>query len=550
MPSLDLFKRVATIPGLIVFLTLAIFPCFGFSQPTDGTPSEEEQKLLADVDAIGNSVATLRGLPILEPIQRGVQKREQLRDRIISMLKAEVTPDDIRAEGELLKRLEFIPKSVDYYDLILDMLTSQIAGFYDPAIRKLYVMTGLPEEMQRTTIAHEIFHAIQDQHYKIRDFQRPFDSKRETDLSLARSALLEGDATIVMIDFNLQEGNILPGSSGLSFIDQPVLAPFLYDIPINQLLAMNDLMPTSSVPELGEMNAALEKMPDALQKILLFPYLGGLRFIAHIRALTTKNGAPSWGPINNIYLDPPTSTEQILHPKKYLEKDQPIGVSFNAEPFLTGYTSIYQAVLGEFQTMLYLEAHLPDWAPEGISLLPTSTPSSTNSTHTTKTPIQDGSPENKTTQGNTTETKVPPVTLVEAAAGWGGDQVQILKNGDHTILIQLSTWDTIKDAKEYNESIHELLKRRKGTTTADEKKGNGSLYVISKTDETALVERWGDMVLFIDGLKSSTPYETICKVRDGIWATHKRISFERLKKEAEKVYVAPVDTPSTHPTAS
>ena len=73
----------------------------------------------------------------------------------------------------MLKRLGLLPADVDYEKLLLDLLMEQVAGFYDPFARQLYIADWLPLEMQRPALAHEIEHALQDQHFDLKKFATP-----------------------------------------------------------------------------------------------------------------------------------------------------------------------------------------------------------------------------------------------------------------------------------------------------------------------------------------------------------------------------------------
>src|SRR4029079_178790 len=100
----------------------------------------------------------------------------------------EYTPDEIRTEARVLKRLGLLPESADYQQLLLDLLMEQVAGFYDPFARKLYIADWLGLDMQRPALAHEIEHALQDQHFDLKRFAAPI--KGDRDPQTAHSRLL------------------------------------------------------------------------------------------------------------------------------------------------------------------------------------------------------------------------------------------------------------------------------------------------------------------------------------------------------------------------
>ena len=82
----------------------------------------------------------------------GVKLREKL-DK-------EYTPGEVDGEARVLRRLGLLPMGVEYGKLLVDLLMEQVAGFYDPASRRLYIADWLPMEMQRPALAHEIQHAL------------------------------------------------------------------------------------------------------------------------------------------------------------------------------------------------------------------------------------------------------------------------------------------------------------------------------------------------------------------------------------------------------
>ena len=92
-----------------------------------------------------------------------------------------------------------LPSDADYEKLLFDLLTEQVAGFYDPYTQTLYIADWLPLEMQRPALAHEIEHALQDQHFDLKQFSQPL--KEDGDRQLARAALVEGDGTALMLEF-------------------------------------------------------------------------------------------------------------------------------------------------------------------------------------------------------------------------------------------------------------------------------------------------------------------------------------------------------------
>ena len=131
-------------------------------------------------------------------------------------------------------------------------------------------------------LSHEITHAIQDQHYDL--LKMGIDSDTNDDQTLALSALTEGDATFVMNEYYLNNLNI------------NVIA---------------DLF--SSIMMLPQ-QTKLDHAPSYVKENLLFPYIQGLQFISPV-----YNGNEPMT-LDEVFKNPPQSTEQILHPEKYFEQ--------------------------------------------------------------------------------------------------------------------------------------------------------------------------------------------------------------------------------------
>ncbi|HUH01484.1 MAG TPA: hypothetical protein VML75_05775, partial [Kofleriaceae bacterium] len=161
---------------------------------------------LAKADEIAKRVSTLRGLAVKRPIKRGVMNKAQIRARILERMDQEYAPAELAAEEVAMKRLGMLPAGYDYKQEVIDLLTDEIAGFYDPWDRQLYIagweqaVTGFEDGV----MAHEIGHALQDQHFDLRAFMKAV--KTEGDATSARQALVEGDGMALMLEFMMPPG--------------------------------------------------------------------------------------------------------------------------------------------------------------------------------------------------------------------------------------------------------------------------------------------------------------------------------------------------------
>lgn len=311
--------------ALLAALSLA----FGLTAVAqDPKPDRKElEKLLAETDAIAEKVSKIRGLPIKKPITRGIMSKEEVTKRVLLRIDEEYAAVELDQEERAAKRLGLFPGDRDYKDVIIKLLTEQIAGFYDPAVKELYIADWVSVDTQRIVMAHEIDHALQDQSFDLVRFTKPI--KDNGDEQLARQALVEGDGVALMIEFMFQEMGV------------PV-DPWADDKIAEQM--------GSQVAAAGF--AEFNRAPLFLQESLMFPYTAGLKLIAAARR------HHAWTRVDEMYAKPPLSTEQVLHPDKYFTFEKPVVVKAAAAlPSLKKWKVVYQSVLGELMWSVLLRQH-------------------------------------------------------------------------------------------------------------------------------------------------------------------------------------------------
>jgi hypothetical protein len=288
----------------------------------DAAPAEDPlaRRLSAMADELAERMAVVRGLAVRRPVARGVMSRAAVVDRLRRRTRAEYPPGELELEGETLKRLGLIPEAIDYERTMFDLLEEQVLGFYDPDEHRLYIADWVPAEMQTSTMAHEVTHALQDQHFDIGRFTHHV--RGRGDAQTAAMAVVEGDATAAMFDFSL-------APSGRTVLDLP-------DV-------------TNSVA--GQMSGSdqprLAAAPRALRETLLFPYIAGLRLCVE------RMRAGGHGAIDALLAEAPASTEQVLHPDKLAAREAPVEVPTAVPaPLAASFELAYHDVLGEFGTRL------------------------------------------------------------------------------------------------------------------------------------------------------------------------------------------------------
>lgn len=292
--------------------------------------------LLAEARGIARQMSAIRGLAILRPIDFEVSDKSTVTEYARASLSDQMPPGQWEAYEALLIHTGMIPAGTDLEDLVVRLYAEQIAGYYDPARKTFYLADWLPRLLQRGVVAHEVTHALQDQHF---DLERWLSALSPTeDGALARAAIAEGDAMAAMIAFLLE-----PVGAGIE--DLP---------PISSLLEEGSAGMTAGYP-------TFDAAPRALQQLLLFPYVEGSDFV---REALARGG---WNAVDRLYRDPPASTEQILHPDRYFDaRDEPRDVTLPSDvtpsPDATRPGDVSEGSWGEFGTRLALSATLADTA--------------------------------------------------------------------------------------------------------------------------------------------------------------------------------------------
>lgn len=280
-----------------------------------------------DIGDLAKQVSKIRGLPLRHAIPKDVVDRDELHARLLKMAAEQKTKDSTIAEGLALARWGLIPTTTDYLGLMVDLMTDQIAGYYDPDTKKLTVSAaagGDPQWLQMV-LAHELDHGLQDQAFDLKAFEDLPDG--EGDAVLARHALVEGDGIALMLEVLLARDH--------------VAAPWA-----NPRVA-DELVKAMSAPT-GD---SLDKAPLVVREEMLFPYRDGFAFVAALRRHRP------WSAVDAAFRRPPRSTEQILHPEKYARDEKPIAVTAGPLPSLPDYAIAHHTVWGEYGFELFLRAH-------------------------------------------------------------------------------------------------------------------------------------------------------------------------------------------------
>src|ERR1700704_6508137 len=197
MPKQIRFITTALVSVILSFAGLFQPPASSSQQsPHTTTTAARNAPLVAATADVLKETSEIRQLAILRPVQSSTQSRPEIERMLIKNLDEETTPSQMHAAEVTLKKLGLAPPDFQYRALMLRVLTEQVAGYYDPKTGQFHLADWIDLDGQRPIIAHELTHALQDQHFNLRRFEHW--PKGDSDAELATHALIEGDATLTM----------------------------------------------------------------------------------------------------------------------------------------------------------------------------------------------------------------------------------------------------------------------------------------------------------------------------------------------------------------
>ena len=376
-------------------------------RPLKKTRDEENERL-----AVVEEMCRIRELPLKHPISFSKMSREELKSYIEEELDDQYPGRKMEYLIRSLIRLGFIDKEFDLRQKVIDLYTEQVGGLYDNDNDSLYLIEGAPAtgSMDRTFLAHEVVHVLQDQDLGLDNL--PLELMGNDDRVMASIALVEGDATVAMFKFYISHADmgVLSDLAAAVFTD----------------------------------SKEYSDAPDFLKENLLFPYVRGSAFVS---SLFMKGG---WERVDAAYKEPPSSTEQIMHPGKYGGKrDDPVAVSL-PDLGVFGWEKLEENVLGEFNSYVLLKSHIGAHDAE------------------------------------------------EAAAGWGGDTYGLFVGEGGEVLVWLSVWDGEGEAEEVYGALGAFMEEARGLK-AEDKRGEERDLGWSTEKDIYYLGRRGKEVLFISG---------------------------------------------------
>lgn len=389
---------------LRVGVVAASFLVAGVSH-SESAPPAPPTSAQATADGIAKEIEQLRGLKFKQQVRVESQAVEGFVEYVSRELDQAV-PESIRRHyGKIVRTLGLYrgPEIEDFSSTMKMVMASQVGAYYDPEKQSFFVLMGdMPELMQGVMYSHELHHALQDQTFGLTRYMEPKGkgdtSALNADNRLARGAVVEGEATYVMSLWMMQKMTGKP----------PTREMMTGLVSMQANLGMEQLREAVKNPEVAkmlgsDMQGAVDssaQIPTFIMDSMLGVYLKGMSFVFAVHE-------QGWPAVEKLYSEyPPESTEQILHPEKWLAREAPATYEWpklSKVAALRDWELLDDDVLGEFQWRSVFKEQGFEKEAEAV------------------------------------------------AAGWGGDRYAVLKrkDSDAMLLLLRTSWDSEADATEF-----------------------------------------------------------------------------------------------------
>lgn len=414
------------------------------------TKQERADDAISRVAAIEPELAKVRGLDFNTAVPASYQTATEFRAHVHRLVQIDKKARDAT---DALVALGLLPQSADLGRAVENAYATQAAAYYDPAAKQFFfVMVPENKDVLDLVSAHELTHALQDQHFGLAHYMEGGDS---SDARIARKFVIEGDAMLSSIAYTVFKKTHLAELTPrqvtamrekleeIAALDPPAMAAMLKA----QASASSHMDP--------EIKKSLDAM-DSIPRVVLVPLIDSYMKGAVLSIDAYARGG--WPAVDRLFKEPPESTEQVLHPVERLlaTRDRPHRVTL---PSFDDYTLVASDVLGELQWSVYFSL----WKHEG-----------------------DGHEEQN----------------------WGGDRYSVLRSGSGKLVALIATtWDTEYDAKLFYDAYVSTLKTRYPEGSSEG--GEADQVLLSHGEESTWAIRIGQRVFVVDGGNDDALIDTL-----------------------------------------
>jgi hypothetical protein len=308
----------------VVLLLIGLGWAVQASAPAGANASQvataQNPEFLKAADEVLQQMSVILHLPIKQPLKKSLRSKQEIRAYLIQADKEDKDDAQRYADAKSLEAFGLIPKNFPLDSFMLDVLTEQVAGLYDPKAKEFYIADWIPSDEQRDVMSHELTHALEDQSFDVDPWIKA--ARPNDDAELARDCVSEGTALAAMLDYSLRDQHL----------------------SVREIGDVTTLIRPGAIEEMDK-DSKLATAPIAIRDSLLFPYLAGTAFSQQF--LKAHSG---WEDLHLLFERPPVSTQQIIHPDFYLKDVGPAKVTL---PKLKGlvpadWKPLEENVMGEF----------------------------------------------------------------------------------------------------------------------------------------------------------------------------------------------------------
>ena len=273
--------------------------------PSKITP-EQAQKLFALVDVLIKFSSDETGLPIKSSVKRQLTSRDEVEKYLEQKFNEDEGTKRLQRDEIVLKKFGLLDRDFELKPFLLALLKEQIEAYYDSKTKTVNMLDWVGPDEEQPVLAHELTHALQDQHSDLEKWndQTPDDVSTDSagdidhlakdEMDTARDAVAEGQATVVMWDCELKP-------IGKSLIKDPEVL----DLVKSQMSGAED-------------SPVMARAPLLLSESMLFPYREGMSFEQDVWMDQGQTAAFA-GALDR----PPTSSWEIINPREYEKKHIP-----------------------------------------------------------------------------------------------------------------------------------------------------------------------------------------------------------------------------------
>jgi hypothetical protein len=326
-------------------------PSSSVSKDAPPAPSDETQQkispkaaeeLFRSVDEIMKFASKDTSLPIHDEVERRLVNR----DEVVAFIRKHMEEDEdaqrLRRSELVLKKFGLLPRDFDLQTFLVALLREQVAGYYDPQTKTVNLLDWIEPDQQRPVLAHELTHALQDQSFGLEKYmkagagdlatskQEPTpDDIRSDEESAAHQAVVEGQAMVVLIDYELSP-------SGMSVIDSPQI--------VEALKAGMEMGTADSIE--------FRNAPLYIREALTFPYRYGLDFEMSLLKVGKEKAYAG------VFHRPPRTTREIMEPHTYLSEEKLPALPLpDFKKDFKSYDKFDIGAVGEFDVAMLIEQY-------------------------------------------------------------------------------------------------------------------------------------------------------------------------------------------------